>query len=61
MEKVVMELKKRSMMTYVFNKKQYYKFKMFFIRQGIKHMNWSVTKSTEEFNAISKAFKIIIK
>tara|TARA_R110000772_G_scaffold17332_10_gene48398 strand:+ start:1821 stop:2024 length:204 start_codon:yes stop_codon:yes gene_type:complete len=61
MERFALECKVRSRMTFQFSRKEYRKFKLFFIRKGRLHFKWNVTKSTKEFNAMCKAFKIIIK
>ena len=60
MEKMSLECKKRSGMTFRFSKTQYRKFKVFFIKQGKKHMRWNIERATDEFNAMCKAFNITL-
>lgn len=58
---VVMECKKRSMMTYTFSKRGYRKFRHWFFKYGKKRMGWSKWKAIDEFQSFVKAFNITIE
>ena len=58
---VIMEVRLRSMMTYVLTKRQHRRFKRFFLRKAKRHLNWGPKLSAYEFERFSKAFNVKIK
>jgi hypothetical protein len=59
-EKIISELKKRSMMSYKFTKKEHRLFRNYFFKEANKHLKQSKRKSEIEFDKLSKAFMITI-
>lgn len=59
-EEVVMEVRLRSMMTYVLTKKQHRKFKIFFTKLAEKNLEWDKIKCRKEFDRFCKSFNVKI-
>ena len=57
-EEVVMEIRIRSMMTYVLSKKGYRKFKLSFMKKANKHLDWDEDKSRKEFDRFCISFNV---
>ena len=59
-EEVVMEVRLRSMMTYVLSKKQHRKFKIFFMKKAKKNLEWDERQRRNEFDRFCKSFNVKI-